>query len=234
VGTCPNSEEKKEDTMSKPQMWDLKARDAQARKQKAAWEKRQRTAPARAALRLQRLSAPITPERIATFVKHLVAIPLERGGECWLYSGSEDTSTLELSTSKYATLTFNGERGVQVHRFAQAAATGVTIASLTGFDVHHAYSAGHCIGYLCCNPAHLQTREKPREHRGTRGVAGSLARYQTRLAQTAMGLTYRDRHQVTGSDAKKRSFAGTSFQIRVGIICEIIYGEDCNAPVFEE
>jgi hypothetical protein len=198
-------------------------------KQKRALEKKWRQQMLDRDNRKAALSARITPDRIETFTKHLFAITFENGFECWPYSGSEQGICLK--TKRYSTLTFNGVRGVQAHRFALAASKGITLADLEGYDVHHVYG---CMGYSCSNPAHHEARAAVREHRGTRGAAGSRARYQVGLFEASLALPYAQRYPDTGPDANRRTLAEVSFNIRRATVAFIDRGEPVDYRAFLE
>lgn len=179
----------------------------------------------RRAERKARLSAPIRPDRIATFVKHLIAVSFGAGSECWFYVGCGKSTTLpeelKIKTTGYANLKFNGET-VGPHQFALCAAEGLTLAELAGFDVHHAAEFGRCFGYHCCNPDHLQKVPSP-EHRSSRGDCGSLIRFQTRTIREVTGVPVNQRRPVehltlTGAGTRRRFLGGTPFLIRGGVI----------------
>ena len=176
-----------------------------------------------AAKRRRLLSAPITPYQIELFTKHLVGVPTVRGGECWLYGGISNDEYLEpIDTVKYPTMTHNGVHGVRAYRFACAASQGMSLTDLEGCDVHHESPTGDCFGYACCNPAHLHKKPSPetREHRGTRGAADSLIRYQMHIVHSAVSLPYRDMHPDTGPDHNLRELGGVPFRIRGGVLTE--------------
>ena len=194
---------------------------------KRGWKARydspkRREARRKKARRKERLSAPIPERDVVRFTKHLIAVTFG-GVECWFYVPAGRTGTmpeeLAFSTVDYATATCNGEQ-VNAHRFAYAAHHGVTYASLEGWDVHHITG---CIGYRCQNPAHLE--KKPmREHRGSRGVSGSLIRYQITLMESAIGQPL-----TGGSD---RTLAGVPFKIRGGIMDSVIR-QEWTAPTVD-
>jgi hypothetical protein len=79
---------------------------------------------------MQRLAAPIMPERIATFVKHLVAVSFGAESECWFYVGCGKGTTLPddlaIKMTSYANLKFNRET-VGPHQFAYCVAEGITL-----------------------------------------------------------------------------------------------------------
>lgn len=178
-----------------------------------------RKARHRARLKKERLAAPITKQDVLSFTRHLLLVCF-REVECWFYVPVGRGQELpEWSTVDYATATFHGVQ-VNAHRFALAAHLGVTYASLKGWDVHHIKG---CAGYRCQNPAHLE-KAPMREHRGTRGVSGSLIRYQIKLMESAVG-------QAAPKSAI-RTLAGVSFRIRTGTV-ESIIKEEWTAPKFE-
>jgi hypothetical protein len=191
------------------------------------------------ALRMRRLSAPITPEHIATFVKHLVAVSFGADSECWLYAGFRRGKVLPedlaIKTTSYARCKFNGE-SVGAHQFAWCASNGITIAELDGFDVHHAAKRGRCIGYRCCNPDHL-AKVRRRLHRGTQGDKNTLVRFQTKLVKEVLAVTQTLRRPPksgigTGTDARSRSLGGVTFLIKGGVMEDVLEAssEELDGP----
>ena len=188
---------------------------------KSKWGKSEKAARA---LRVKRLSAPITPEDIANFVRHLVPVSFGANSECWLYStiGKKTgklPEELKISTKTYAHVKFNGVT-VNAHQFAYCASNGITLAELRGFDIHHASEHGRCIGYRCCNPDHLN-KIRSRLHRGTRGDKATLVLFQTRIVQEVLRvpppLRRPIKHQAgTGEDARTRFLGGVLFLNRGG------------------
>ena len=195
-------------------------------KYKANKPKRQR-----AALRKVRLSAPITADRISTFVKHLIAVSFESGSECWIYLGSTSTTTLpevKFKTTAYANIKFNGEV-VGPHQFALAASRGITLADLAGFDTHHSPEFGRCLGYRCCNPDHLEQQTK-RDNRAGRGDNGSLVRFQSKAVREVLGVPASERRPAelrttTGAGSRRRFLAGLPFLIRGGVFVGVAESE---------
>jgi hypothetical protein len=182
---------------------------------------------ARHNLRVERLSAPITPERIAAFVKHLVAVSFGAESECWLYAGcgrgTTDDLTIRMST--YANYKFNKET-VGPHQFAACAAEGITLSALAGFDVHHAAEYGRCLGYRCANPDHLE-RVPKKIHRGTQGDKDTLARFQTKVVREVLGVPANARRPVehltiTGAGSRRRFLGGIPFLIRLGVMDDVL------------
>lgn len=179
----------------------------------------------RRALRKQRLSAPITPERIAVFTRHLIAVSFGAESECWFYVGCGKGTTfpddLKIRTTSYANIKFNKET-VGPHQFALCTAEGITLAELAGFDVHHSTDLGRCLGYHCCNPDHLE-RVPRKEHEGTQGDKSSLVRYQSKTVAEVMSLPHNERRPVeyltlTGAGSRRRTLAGQPFLIRGGVV----------------
>jgi hypothetical protein len=183
----------------------------------------------RKALRKTRLSALITPERIATFVAHLLAVSIGEGSECWFYVGCGKGTTLptdvNIRTTTYANVKFNRET-VGPHQFALAASEGITLSELAGFDVHHAAEFGRCIGYRCCNPDHLEKLPR-KDHDGTQGDKGSLVRFQIKAVKEIIGVPESRRRpdeflRVTGAGVRRRFLAGQPFLIRGGVLENVI------------
>lgn len=177
----------------------------------------------RSAQRKERLSAPISAERIMLFLEKLIAVPVG-GEECWLYVGCRPGTTLSFKATGYANLKFNGET-VGPHQFALAASDGITLADLDGWDVHHASDLGRCIGYRCVNPCHLE-RRRPVLHRGTRGEAGTLHPRHNRLFRQIVEVAPRERkpaeyRTITGAGSRQRVFAGLPFLIKLGDVVSV-------------
>ena len=179
----------------------------------------------RRALRKKRLAAPITPERISIFTRHLIAVSFGAASECWFYVGCGRGTTfpdqLKVRTTSYANINFNKET-VGPHQFALCAAEGITLAELAGFDVHHATNVGRCIGYRCCNPDHLE-RVPRKEHEGTQGDKSSLVRYQVKTVAEVMSVPQNERRPVehltlTRAGSRRRVLAGQPFLIRGGVL----------------
>ena len=186
---------------------------------------------ARHNLRVDRLSAPITPERIAAFVKHLVAVSFGAESECWFYAGCRKGTTLIIPTNHYGNVKFNGEN-VGPHQFAFCAAEGITLVELAGFDVHHAAEFGRCIGYRCCNPDHLD-KVPTRLHRQSRGNADTLVRFQTKVIREVLGVPSNARRPaehltLTGAGTRRRFLGGVPFLIEGGVLEDV--SEDSAEP----
>jgi len=188
-----------------------------------------KTKSPRRELRKLRLSAPIKPERIATFVKHLVAVSFGAESECWFYVGCGKGTTLpeelKIKMTSYANLKFNRET-VGPHQFALCASEGITLVELAGFDVHHAAEFGRCIGYRCCNPDHLE-RVPKKLHRGTQGDRDTLTRYQTKVVREVLGVPSNSRRPaehltVTGAGTRRRFLGGLPFLIRGGVLEDVL------------
>jgi hypothetical protein len=186
---------------------------------------------------MQRLAASITPDRIATFVKHLVAVSFGAESECWFYVGCRKGTTLpvdlKISMASYANLKFNRET-VGPHQFALCASEGITLVELAGFDVHHAAEFGRCVGYRCCNPDHLERVPKPK-HRGSQGNKGSLIRFQTKVVKEVIGVPANARRPaehltLTGSGSRRRFLGGIPFLIRGGVMEGILENEPEPIP----
>jgi hypothetical protein len=196
------------------------------RKRKSTWGKSEK---AMHALRVKRLSAPITPADIVRFVKHLVAVSFGVDSECWLYSslgeGKILPGDLMIKTNGYANCKFNGET-VGAHQFAFCASKGITLAELAGFHVHHAAKRGSCIGYRCCNPDHLD-KVKQKLHWGTQGDRGTLVRSQTKLVREVLAVPQTLRRPVayrfgTGAEARSRSLGDVPFLIKGGVMEDVL------------
>ena len=201
---------------------------------KSRWGKSEKAAKA---LRLQRLSAPITREEIANFVRHLVLVSFGANSECWLYStiGRDGNlpEELKISTKSYAHVKFNGVT-VGAHQFAFCAHKGITLAQLVGFDVHHVAKLGRCIGYRCVNPDHLDMVPSD-PHKGTRGNKATLVRFQIKIVREVLEVPASLRRPVeyrrgTVADARTRSLGGVSFQIRGGQIDRILEASSEEPP----
>jgi hypothetical protein len=175
--------------------------------------------------RLSKLSAPITPERIATFVRHLVAVSFGAGEECWLYVGCGKGTTLpedlSFKADLYAQMKFNGET-VGPHQFALAASQRITLADLAGFDTHHASEFGRCLGYRCVNPDHLE-QIPSKVHAGSGGKRGTVAPRHTKMVREVLSVPTTERRPVeqqtlTGAGSRRRFLAGIPFLIRGGVV----------------
>jgi hypothetical protein len=189
----------------------------------------------RRAERHNRLSTRITLEQIAAFTKHLIAVSFGSGDECWLYvgrgkgttsetSGSDEPTTVIFSSKGYGIKKHNGEP-IGPHRFALAVSEGVTVADLEGFDIHHASEFGSCLGYRCCNPDHLE-KIPQRDHRGSRGPAGSLNPRHIRLVKQIIEIAPAERRPaefltVTRAASRRRLLAGVPFLIKLGEMRDI-------------
>ncbi len=191
-------------------------------RRKSRWEKSER---ARHETRMQRLSAPITPDRIATFVKHLVAVSFGADSECWFYLGCGKGRTLPddltIKMTRYAKLKFNRET-VGPHQFAFCAAEGMTLAELQGFDVHHAAELGRCIGYRCCNPEHLNKVPTSQHRRRPLGNE-ELTQRQVKVVKEVLEVPANARRPaeqltLTGAASRRRFIAGIPFLIRGGVL----------------
>jgi hypothetical protein len=201
---------------------------------KSRWGKSER---AEQALRLQRLSAPITHENIANFERHLLSVSFGANSECWLYStvgeGESLPEDLNISTKSYAHVKFNGVT-VGAHQFAFCAQKGITLAQLVGFDVHHVAKLGRCIGYRCVNPDHLDMVPSPL-HRGTRGDRATLIRRQSHLVKEVLEVPASLRRPAeyragTVADARTRTLGGVTFLIRGGQIDRILEASSEEPP----
>lgn len=204
------------------------------RHRRSRWGKSEK---ARHELRMQRLSAPITSDRIATFVKHLVAVSFGAESECWFYVGCRKGTTLSedltIKTDSYANIKFNGET-VGPHQFALCVAEGIRLVELAGFDVHHAAEFGRCVGYRCCNPDHLERVPKP-DHRGSQGDKGSLIRFQSKVVKEVIGVPANARRPaehltLTGTGSRRRFLGGIPFLIRGGVIEGILENDAEQIP----
>ena len=199
---------------------------------KSNWGKSEK---ARAALRRKNLAAPITPERIASFVKHLVAVSFGVESECWLYVGCSKDTTLIIPTNKYGNVKFNGEN-VGPHQFAFCAANGMTLSELKGYDVHHAAEFGRCIGYRCCNPEHLELVPTTIHRRRPVGNE-ELAHRQSKVVREVLGVPTSARRPLehltlTGTGARRRDLGGLPFLIQGGVVEEVL--EDVSPETAEQ
>ena len=176
-------------------------------------------------IRLKRLSAPITPVRIAKFTKHLLVVSFAPGEECWVYTSFKKPATLDdllYRTNTYTSVTFNQEQ-VGPHKFAYAAAHGITIAQLDGFDIHH---IDGCFGYRCSNPDHLQKVPSP-PHRGSGGKPRTLNPRHVRMVKTILEAAPADRRPedqrgVSHAGRRRRMLAGIPFLAKLGQISGMI------------
>jgi hypothetical protein len=203
------------------------------RKKKSTWCKSER---ARHAERMERLSTPITPQDIATFVRHLVAVSFGANSECWLYAsfnrGKGLPEDLAVRTDRYANFKFHGET-VGAHQFALCAARGITLAELAGYDVHHV-AKRRCIGYRCCNPDHLD--KVPRKlHRGTQGGKDTLVRYHTKLVSDVLKVPQNRRRPVEyqiepRANPRARSLGDVPFMIRGGVMDGVLDASSAELP----
>jgi len=203
------------------------------RHRKSRWGKSEK---ARHETRMQRLSAPITPDRIATFVKHLVAVSFGAESECWFYVGCGKGTTLPddlaIKMTSYANLKFNRET-VGPHQFALCVAEGITLVELAGFDVHHAAEFGRCIGYRCCNPEHLNKVPTPLHRRRPAGNE-ELTRRQIKIVREVLGVPANARRpaehlSLSGAGTRRRFLGGLPFLIRGGDLQDIL--EDAAEPI---
>jgi hypothetical protein len=203
------------------------------RHRKSRWG---RSEKARHETLMQRLSAPITPDRIATFVKHLVAVSFGAESECWFYVGCGKGTTLPddlaIKMTSYANLKFNRET-VGPHQFAYCASEGITLVELAGFDVHHAAEFGRCIGYRCCNPEHLNKVPTPLHRRRPAGNE-ELTRRQIKIVREVLGVPANARRPVehlslSGAGVRRRFLGGLPFLIRGGDLQDIL--EDAAEPI---
>lgn len=180
----------------------------------------------RTLVRMQNLSHPITTDDITSFVKCLVAVPFDEGGECWLYVGCRQATTegLRFKLGSYANRKFHKET-VGPHQFAYAAAFGMTLAELSGLDIHHSAKFGRCVGYRCCNPEHLDGkvhRQHAREHGDERKVvAANVAARHVQQIESLLVVSPVQRgpeelRTVAGAGRRHRYFAGVPFLIRLG------------------
>ncbi len=193
---------------------------------KSRWGKSEK---ARHQLRRKRLAATITPDRIATFVKHLVAVSFGAESECWFYVGyRKDTTlseTLTIKMDTYANIKFNRET-VGPHQFALCASEGITLADLKGFDVHHAAEFGRCIGYRCCNPEHLNKVPTTLHRRRPVGDE-ELIRRQVKVVKEVLGVPSNARRPAEhltlgGAGTRRRFLGGQPFLIRGGIVEDVL------------
>jgi hypothetical protein len=180
----------------------------------------------RTRLRQKNLSHPITAEDITAFTKCLVAVPFDNADECWLYVGCRKATTdgLRFKLGAYANRKFHKET-VGPHQFAYAAACGLTLADLSGFDIHHSAKFGRCVGYRCCNPSHLDAKEHrnhAREHGDERKIkadnvaARHVQQIESLLVVAPVQRGPEDLRVVTGAGRKHRCFAGMPFLIQLG------------------
>lgn len=180
----------------------------------------------RTRLRQKNLSHPITAEDITAFTKCLMAVPFDEGGECWLYVGCRKATTdgLRFKLGAYANRKFHGEV-IGPHQFAYAAACGLTLADLSGYDIHHSTKFGRCVGYRCCNPAHLDRkahRQHAREHGEERKVkadnvaARHVSQIESLLVVPAIQRGPEEFKVVAGAGRRHRYFAGIPFLIQLG------------------
>jgi hypothetical protein len=209
-------------------------------RRKSNWDKYDwgKSEKARRELRRTRLSVPITPERIAIFVKHLVAVSFGADSECWFYVGCGKGTTLpeslSIGTTAYGNVKFNRE-SVGPHVFALCASEGIKITELAGFDVHHAAQFGRCVGYRCVNPDHLE-KVPTKVHRGTQGGKDSLIRFQTKVVREVLDVPSNVRRPaehltLTGAGSRRRFLAGQPFLIRGGVLVDVL--EDVPAESAE-
>jgi hypothetical protein len=178
---------------------------------------------------MQRLSAPITPERISTFVRHLLAVSFGAESECWFYVGCGKGTTLPddlaIKMTSYANLKFNRET-VGPHQFALCASEGITLAELVGFDVHHAAEFGRCIGYRCCNPEHLN-KVPTTLHRRRPAGDEELIHRQIKVVREVLGVPANARRpaehlSLSGAGTRRRFLGGIPFLIRGGDLQDIL------------
>jgi hypothetical protein len=110
----------------------------------------------------------------------------------------------------------------------------VPISELNDWDVHHAADAGHCWGYLCCNPDHLAKREHREHARMSKAENAALsARVSERhsklvrlLLDSTFDADHRDRqspdsHGLTGAAQKRRFIGGVPYLIHTGDFVEL-------------
>jgi hypothetical protein len=177
---------------------------------------------------LKTLSKPITSDDISNFIQCLVAISFDSETECWLYVGSRQTAKGELrfKPGVYANMRFHGTV-VRPHQFALAAAEGIALADLAGYQIHHYAKLGHCIGYRCCNPEHLfklKQREHARKHAAERAGKAEIERVAMRQLEQIKGSLMispvergsPELRPVTGAGRRRRFLAGVPFLIRLG------------------
>src|SRR5437870_5633685 len=128
----------------RPRRKQLMTKEAKLRKQK----------------RLKVMSEPITAEEIIAFANRLRTVnhgTLMAGdktvvSQCWIYPSKGEGKGYGSHSRK--------GHSIGAHRFALAIKEGCTPNDLENFHAGHA-PREHCIGYRCCNPAHLLKQPSP-------------------------------------------------------------------------